>query len=830
MTTPINLYYDISMDDGDSRSIMGVLAVNGFSSEPPAKCKTPKEIMSWRKTPRGNNWQKNDTTNAARLYYRSQAMSHIKNGGWLGWAVGINGLMAVDIDCGAEGQLGNTFQRDMLTYYAVQSGSSIQKTANGYHAVFADMQDITGGSQTMTMCGCVVTYRKNSQIVIAPSPDKEWLRFYHPGKKSEMANYTAPHPALYPISNTKSVYTYATMLAYVFGFLYGYQPIDIIGDMKNYKQSYPELSLGYDIQMWLSHYYRIYCKLSLEQTRELFKIVYKEKYNEADTDKAYESADRDNVQTIATPVKTITDKYPELQWVINNILSPISNIVEHRNSPTAAARPPMSDVAESLIEYMVVRQTRGGAIIENCQANYIAYLNNHPDFKGKFKYNEASKTKIYNGAPLTDAISLSIFTRCEGDIIQLNSKQRCLDAIDHLCYLNRYNPVVEFLKAQTWDGISRIENALIKYMGCEDNEYSRGVSRLLFMGATHRAMRHGCKFDYVVVFEGEQGVGKSTMINMLTMPNHIQGSYYTNLVPSRLRENSIHKAVEDIQGKWIVELEEFSSMTRGAAAEDVKAFISTQSHRGRKAYGREVEDNPVSCVYIATTNDTEYLDDCTGNRRFYPVTVRPTSTRGKWSTALDDQKEFYDYMLQVWAEAYHLYNAGEGCVPSVTMMQLAAERAAAAQKTDSEADRIMSYAIKHPSVTTRDVFEYLHSGDKNIPALVPREIGHRICGVLRQNGWHVNRVTKAYGRCVKVHLNPNYEHNDDTASATIINLEAEAKRIHEEAEALKSKHPVAAKKVEDTQRVANSIAFFQQSSDATFESCFGSDIQPPVLL
>jgi predicted P-loop ATPase len=60
---------------------------------------------------------------------------------------------------------------------------------------------------------------------------------------------------------------------------------------------------------------------------------------------------------------------------------------------------------------------------------------------------------------------------------------------------------------------------------------------------------------------------------------------------------------------------------RRAEVEHVKAFASRQVDRARPAYGRVTERRPRRSIDWGTTNNSEYLQSQTGNRRFWTLAV-----------------------------------------------------------------------------------------------------------------------------------------------------------------------------------------------------------------
>jgi predicted P-loop ATPase len=80
------------------------------------------------------------------------------------------------------------------------------------------------------------------------------------------------------------------------------------------------------------------------------------------------------------------------------------------------------------------------------------------------------------------------------------------------------------------------------------------------------------------------------------------------------------EAQEQREGVWMYEHADLQGM-RKTEVEKVKADASRQEDRARPAYGRVREDRPRRSIDWGTTNDDEYLQSQTGNRRFWPVKV-----------------------------------------------------------------------------------------------------------------------------------------------------------------------------------------------------------------
>lgn len=174
---------------------------------------------------------------------------------------------------------------------------------------------------------------------------------------------------------------------------------------------------------------------------------------------------------------------------------------------------------------------------------------------------------------------------------------------------NRYHPVRDYLSTLEWDGEARIETWLKDYAGARGPDaYLRAVSRKVLVAMIRRVMEPGCKFDHVLILEGLQGTGKSTLLARLA------DKWFTDQ-PINLGDKD---AILTMQSKWLLELGELSSLNR-SEVEAMKAFISQRTDRIRAPYGRRVEDYPRQMIFVGSTNLDEYLKDETGNRRFWPV-------------------------------------------------------------------------------------------------------------------------------------------------------------------------------------------------------------------
>lgn len=223
---------------------------------------------------------------------------------------------------------------------------------------------------------------------------------------------------------------------------------------------------------------------------------------------------------------------------------------------------------------------------------------------------------------------------------ELVSRQVIDDALTEVAGRHAFHPVRDYLAGLTWDGTPRAKSVFIDWLGVEDSPYTREVTEKWLLAAVTRVMRPGYKFDYCLVLLGPQGIGKSSVLARLG------GRWFCDSLVSFKGKD----AMEMLLGHTIIELSEMQAATR-AENDQVKAFISRTEDKYRAAYGRRSQSYPRQCVFAATTNETDFLKDRTGGRRFWALACE---TMGRPIAELDR-----NYIDQLWAEVYQWYQEKE---------------------------------------------------------------------------------------------------------------------------------------------------------------------------
>lgn len=226
---------------------------------------------------------------------------------------------------------------------------------------------------------------------------------------------------------------------------------------------------------------------------------------------------------------------------------------------------------------------------------------------------------------------------------QIDNKMKLEDEILSTAMRNSFHKVRDYLKSLTWDGTERIEKLFIDYLGAEDTEYTRAVTRKTLVAAVGRVMKPGLKFDNMLVLQGRQGIGKSMILKKLGK------QWFSDSLDAMQGK----EAYEQLRGCWIIEIGELAALNK-SEVEATKKFISKQTDTYRVAYGRRTQDFPRQCIFIGTTNEATFLKDRTGNRRFWPIRVGIEEPVGHpWDL------DFEDIVDQIWAEALEYWKRGE---------------------------------------------------------------------------------------------------------------------------------------------------------------------------
>ncbi len=277
------------------------------------------------------------------------------------------------------------------------------------------------------------------------------------------------------------------------------------------------------------------------------------------------------------------------------------------------------DASQRPMDELLVLSPRGTPM--PTASNVAIVLESHPIFQGTLRFNTFAQEAEWVTPPMVE------WGRIQPGRVQLDADPITLQnwfarntniraetsaiaaGVIQAAQSNPYDPLHSYLNGLVWDGKQRIATWLVDYCGARRPEEANLFGRKFLIGMVARGLEPGCKVDTVLVLEGPQGIGKSTLGSVMG------GQWFSDA----------HLDLGDkygpmfIQGSWLIELPELAAMS-GATLERTKAFITRREDALRRPYMRDVETLPRRCVFVGTTNETDYLPDSV-NRRWWPVRI-----------------------------------------------------------------------------------------------------------------------------------------------------------------------------------------------------------------
>lgn len=281
--------------------------------------------------------------------------------------------------------------------------------------------------------------------------------------------------------------------------------------------------------------------------------------------------------------------------------------------------------------------------------NVVAILDNDPAFVGAIGFDEFSgrickrRELPFEGLSAVgewtddDDALLAFYLATHYGIRRVSDRDMQF-AVTIAAHRHRFHEVKDYLNGLVWDGTPRVRYWINGYLGADPSPYHEAVSIKFMIAAVARVMNAPAptKVDNVLILEGPQYAGKSTVFKILFDPWFTDAAF----------EIGSTDGLQIIRGQWCVELAELDALNRVEVSRS-KRFFSTAIDRYRNPYGRRPVNVIRQCVFGGSVNNSAYLKDDTGNRRFWPVTVG--------NIALD---ELAKDKPQLWAEALKLFNDG----------------------------------------------------------------------------------------------------------------------------------------------------------------------------
>jgi predicted P-loop ATPase len=217
------------------------------------------------------------------------------------------------------------------------------------------------------------------------------------------------------------------------------------------------------------------------------------------------------------------------------------------------------------------------------------------------------------------------------------------DFVTFLADQNLYNPAINYVTSEPWDGVSRAQAFYntVKAKG-QDQTLKETLMKRWMISAIAAAFRaDGVSAHGVLVLQGDQYLGKT--------------KWFKSLVPdsTRLAQDGWilrpddKDSVKQACSFWLVELGELDATFRKSDIAALKSFLTRDRDVLRRAYARRESEYGRRTVFFASVNPREFLHDITGNRRYWTIECEH----------IDHSHNLN--MQQVWAEFHQMYVAGE---------------------------------------------------------------------------------------------------------------------------------------------------------------------------
>lgn len=360
--------------------------------------------------------------------------------------------------------------------------------------------------------------------------------------------------------------------------------------------------------------------------------------------------------------------------------------------------------------------TERGKVKANVSKNAAIALRLAPEFRDTLAYNLfAERVEIRTPTPWgspagpwkdLDDIRLREWLESRGI---LEGRATVADAVASVAHESAYHPVRDYLQSLEWDATPRLNSWLMEYAGAPETELARAIGSKWMISAVARVELPGSKADHMLTLEGPQGIGKSTLLRILG------GEFYTDDIPDLMTKD----AQISVSGVWIVEFAELDAISR-AEASRIKSFLSRTKDRYRSPYGRLMEEHARQCVFAGTVNRSDYGNDETGLRRYWPVACGAIDL-----AALERDRD------QLWAEALERYRQGESWWFDDERLTTAAEAAQAERQRGDAWDPIVAdwiFTRPDPVSTAevlsgalkKDIGQWTHADQTRVGSILTR--------------------------------------------------------------------------------------------------------------
>lgn len=369
-----------------------------------------------------------------------------------------------------------------------------------------------------------------------------------------------------------------------------------------------------------------------------------------------------NTENTGNYIFSFNQAKPKMKAIADNKIVPI-------NGSVAPVLDQETRQKDNWTKHFIYKKTQIGdapEIKSTAVKNALLIINNDAELKNIFKFNEFTQNvevsidksidlRKYGSGVIKfhkenlrdiDITNLGLYIESSPKYKVTFKTQLLYDAVEASARQHSYNPIVDYMNEckKNWDGKHRLDDFFPTFLGAERSNTTNLITRLWFMGGVAKAYYPKAKFDYVLDLVGGQGAGKTTLLHR-SAPLGLYTDQFTSFTDK--------DDLANMKDAFIVNDDEMDASNKSGFAE-VKKFITLQTFKYRKPYGRATEEYAKHFIIARTTNEKAHLRDRSGDRRFMTILVNQKKQEKFPYTDLNE-----DYIKQIWGEAVHLYEASE---------------------------------------------------------------------------------------------------------------------------------------------------------------------------
>ena len=213
-------------------------------------------------------------------------------------------------------------------------------------------------------------------------------------------------------------------------------------------------------------------------------------------------------------------------------------------------------------------------------------------------------------------------------------------------FANKINPIREYFQSLSYlgsDPISTLADTVVlsKLPHYYNGMFRKYLSKWMTGAVANVFTEDRCANHLCLILCGKQGTFKSTWIRELCPPK--LKSYY---IEGGIDPDNKDSLIETTMN-FIVNLDDYFAGISKNKIHEFKGFITKNTVKVRRPYSRYPEEMQKICSFIASSNESHFLHDTTGNRRFLAFEIE----------RIDIKRAMQLDMDQAWAQAYHLFQS-----------------------------------------------------------------------------------------------------------------------------------------------------------------------------